>query len=108
MVDLALDSDFSVFLNDRNEVATVSGRSEFEQSVRVMITDFMYANVIGESNPDKIKNKIRLQVSRVAKRHDRLDDISRIDISESLEDPNTYNVRINYQSDSLSEFQVSE
>lgn len=108
MVDLALDSDFSVFLNDRNELETVSGRSEFEQSVRVMVTDFMNANVIGESDPDKIKNKIRLQVSRVAKRHDRLDDISRIDISESVNKPNTYEVRINYQSGSISEFEVSE
>ncbi len=108
MVDLSLDSDFSVFLNDRNGISTVDGRSEFEQSVRVMTTHFMHTSVIGESNKDKIKNKIRLQVSRVAREHDRLSDISDIEISESEEDPNTYNVRINYQSGSITEFEVSE
>lgn len=108
MVDLALNSNFSVFLNDKNGIATVDGRDEFEQSVRVMITHFMYTSVIGESDPDKIRNKIRLQVSRVAKRHERMTDISNINISESDEDPHTYIVRINYKSDSISEFEVSE
>jgi hypothetical protein len=108
MVDLALDSDFSVYLNDRNELGTVDGRAEFEQSVRVMITDFMYRRVIGESDPSTIKNKIRLEVSRVARRHDRLENISNIDISQSEDDPHTYVVRIDYQSDSLTEFEVSE
>lgn len=108
MVDLALDSDFSVFLNDRNELGTVNGRSEFEQSVRVMTTHLMYSSVIGESNPNEIKNRIRLQISRVAQEHDRLDDISEIDIERSTEDPNTFDVRIRYQSDSITEFGVSE
>lgn len=108
MVDLALDSNFSVFLNDRNELGTVSERAEFEQSIRVMVTDLMYRNVIGESNPGEIKNKIRLQISRVARRHDRLDDISEIDISQSDDDPHVYEVTINYTSGSLSEFEVSE
>ncbi len=108
MVDLALDSDFSVFLNDKNGLSTVDGRSEFEQSVRVMVTDFMYRSVIGDSDPEEIENKIRLQVSRVARRHDRLSSISNIDVSPSDDDPHTYNVRINYNSDSISEFEVSE
>lgn len=108
MVDLALDSDFSVFLDDKNGIGTVDGRDEFEQSVRVMITHFMHTSVLGEAGPSKIENKIRLQVSRVAKRHDRLDGISAIDISQSTEDPHTYKVRIDYTSDSISEFEVSE
>jgi hypothetical protein len=108
MVDLALDSNFSVFLNDRNELGTVSERAEFEQSIRVMVTDLMYRNVIGESNPGEIKNKIRLQISRVARRHDRLDDISEIDISQSTDEPHKYDVKVNYTSGSLSEFEVSE
>jgi len=108
MVDLALDSNFSVFLNDRNELGTVSERAEFEQSIRVMVTDLMYRNVIGESNPGEIKNKIRLQISRVARRHDRLDDIFKIDISQSDDDPHVYEVSINYISGSISEFEVSE
>lgn len=108
MVDLSLDSNFSVFLNDRNEIGTVDGRAEFEQSVRVMITEFMHTSLIGESDPAKIKNKIRLQVSRVARRHGRLTDISEISITQPTDQPHTYHVRINYQSDSLTEFRVSE
>jgi len=108
MVDLALDRDFSVFLNDRNEVGTVDGRAEFEQSVRVMVTHFMHTSVIGESNPANVKNKIRLQISRVAREHNRLDGISDIVIEQSDEDPHTYEVAINYYSDSVSEFEVTE
>lgn len=108
MLDLALDSDFSVFLNDRNGIATVEERDEFEQSVRVMLTDFMHRSVLGEIGPDKVRNKIRLQVSRVARRHDRLSDISALEIEQSTDDPHVYNVRISYESDAVSEFEVSE
>ena len=108
MVDLALDSNFSVFLNDRNEVSTVDGRDEFEQSVRVMITEFMHNSILGEVGSSNIENKIRLEVSRVARKHDQISDISGIDISESENDANKYIVKIFYESDSLSEFEVTE
>lgn len=108
MTDLALNSDFSVFLNGRNELAEVDGRDEFEQSVRVMITEFMHTSVIGVSDPGEIKNKIKLQVSRVARKHDKLNGIANINISQSENDPHTYEVRIHYESDIVSEFEVSE
>lgn len=108
MSDLALDSDFSVFLDDQNEVATVDGREYFEQSVRVMITDYLYSSVLGESDIATIKQKINLQVSRVAREHDELDGISRITVEQSEDDPHTYLVRINYTSDYVSELQISE
>lgn len=108
MIDLSLDSNFSVHLNDRNELATVSERDEFEQSVRVMVTDFMYRSVLGESGAEKIKNKIRLQVSRVARQHDRLERISNLDVTQSIDDPHTYSVVINYESDAVTEFEVTE
>jgi len=107
MLDLALNSDFSVFLNDRNELSTVSGIDEFEQSVRVMVTDYLLNSVVGEVEEATIKSQIRLEVSRVARRHDRLSDISEIDISRSTEKENTYNLRIDFQSNSVSEFEVS-
>lgn len=108
MLDLALNSDFSVFLNDRNELATVSGIDEFEQSVRVMVTDYLINSVIGEVDEATIKSQIRLQVSRVARKHNRLSDISEIDISKSETEANTYNLRIVFQSGAVTEFGVSE
>jgi hypothetical protein len=108
MFDLALDEDFSVYLNDRNEVASVTGRAEFEQSVRVMITEFMHNAVLGESNADIIKNKIRLQVARVAQEHDMVDGITNLDISTSPNSPNTYRVVINYESEEATSFEVTE
>lgn len=108
MVDLALDSDFSVDLNDRNELATVDGRAEFEQSVRVMLTSFMYSSVIGETDTKTIKQKLRLQTSRVARRHSQISYIDSIEIAQAENDPHTYEVRIDYKSDSILQFEVSE
>lgn len=108
MLDLALNSDFSVFLNDRNELETVSGIDEFEQSVRVMVTDYLLNTVIGEVDEATIKTQIRLQISRIARRHNRLSDIVEINISRSDTEANTYNLRIVFQSNSTFEFEVSE
>lgn len=108
MIDLTLNDNFSVFLDEKNELSTVEGRDEFEQAVRVMITDYMNRSVVGEAKPNKIRTKIRLQISRVAQEQDRIDAISNIDIAQSEQDPHTYNVRINYESDSISEFEVTE
>lgn len=107
MIDFALDGTLQFYKNDSGKFAVVNGIDEFEQSIRLMIAEYMH-DVIGESNKENIKNKIRLQVSRVARNHDRLEDISEVSISESQEKANVYLVNINYESNDTFEFQVSE
>ena len=96
MFDLALNSNFSVHLDDRNDLATVEGREAFEQSVVIRLTDFMNERLPGLSDGDGLKQKIELEVSRVARDHSKLDSIERIEISEKADEPGTYTVKIVY------------
>jgi len=98
MQDLSLNSNFSVHLDDRNDLATVEGRDAFEQSVSVALTEFMHETLPGLKKGENIKEKITLQVSRVAREHDKLDAISRIVVTEKEKQPDTYQVEIAYSS----------
>jgi hypothetical protein len=108
MLDLALDSDFSVFLDSSNDLATVSGRAEFEQSVVVMLTELMQSSAIGEFDQATIEQKLKLEASRVARRHDRISEISGISVSPHPENPHTYVISIDYKSDDIFEGIISE
>lgn len=98
MKDLALNDNFSVHLDDRNDLATVEGRDAFEQSVVVMLTEFMDETLPGLKRGENIESKIQLQVTRVARSHDNLDTIQRVEVSEKEDVPDTYQVEIFYDS----------
>lgn len=104
MQDLALNSDFSVYLNGRNDLATVDGVEAFEQSVAMMLTDFMYNSIPGRTQRDSIKERLRLEVNRVASEHDFVDEISSISISEKVAANGTYTVDVQYISDEYPNF----
>ncbi|AGC34298.1 T4 gp25-like baseplate wedge protein [Haloarcula virus HCTV-15] len=97
-MDLALNSDFSVFLDDRNDLAVVEGREAFEQSVVITLTDFMQ-DVLSNYNPDTIKSKLRLQVTRVAREHDQIQSIDYINIYRKQDAGDTYVVEVVYLTD---------
>lgn len=105
MQDLGLNSNFSVHLDDRHDLATVDGRGAFEQSVVMMLTDFMYNSLPGLSKRKTIEQRIHLEVTRVAREHDRLSGIRNIRINEKIGSPDTYEVEIAYTSDDLSDFE---
>lgn len=98
MLDLALNENFSVFLDDTNDLATVDGQDQFEQSVAVHLTDLLHKNVLpGMDNDGTTKNKIRLQVSRVARRHDRIEEVSSVKIDDLVGEEASYEVTIVYR-----------
>ncbi|UBF19612.1 T4 gp25-like baseplate wedge protein [Halorubrum tailed virus 10] len=107
MLDLALNSDFSVFLNENGDLGTVSGREEFEQSVVILMTELMRSSAIGEFDQSTIEQKLKLEATRVARKHDFLTDISGIDVSPHKENPHTYVVSIDYKSDRIFEENIS-
>lgn len=108
MLDLSLNSDFDVHLNDRNGLATVSERDEFEQSLVIALTDYMHNSAIGEFDPETVREKLRLIASRVARRSNRINSVERVEVAPSEDAPNTYEVRIVYGSDALSTLTISE
>ena len=106
MKDLALDSTFDVFLDDRNEVSVVDGQDEFEQSVAIKLTAYMY-NIPGDADFATLKEKIRLQVSRVARTHDRISDIDRVVISRHPSKQATIVIEIIYSSSGNFDFNLN-
>lgn len=106
MVDLGLNSNFSVHLDDRNDLGYVEGRAAFEQEVVVSLTDYLYADSLGDMNFENIKHAVRLQVSRVARKHDELDTIARITIERSEDDANTLAVSVVYDTGGPLTFEV--
>jgi hypothetical protein len=104
MNDLQLNSNFSIFLNERNDLATVEGKDAFEQSVAIMLTDFMYNSIPGRTERESIKERLRLEVNRVAGEHEFVDEISSISISEKVGEAGTYTVNVTYLSDDFEDF----
>jgi len=102
MSDLSLNSNFSVYLDDRNDLATVEGRDALEQSITVMLTEFQYETLPGLTRTDNIEEKIRLEITRVARSHGSLDKVADILISQKDDAPDTYQVRIAYISGDIS------
>lgn len=108
MQDLALNSDFSVHLDDRNDLAVVEGQRAFEQSVAVMLTDFMYESVTGLAGSDStIREKLRLEATRVARQHGALDSIvTPIEVEQKELEPGTYTVTVDYIAGDSWEFDI--
>lgn len=95
MKDLALNSDFSVFIDDRNDLGQVEGQDAFEQQVVVMLTDFMHEQLPGiAADPTTVKEKIRLEVSRVARENGHIDRIAKIDVTQK--DTDRFEVEIHF------------
>lgn len=108
MLDLALNSDSSVFLDENGDLGTVSGREEFEQTVVILLTELMRDAAIGEFDETTIKQKLKLEASRVARKHDYLTSIDGIEVAPHDSDPHTYVLRINYKSNHVFEEAISE
>lgn len=106
MSDLKLDGDFDIFLDDRNDISVTDGQDEFQQSVAIKLTDYLY-RTSGETDFSVLKEKIRLQVSRVARTHDMIDDIDRIVVERHFEKPSTISVEIIYNSTGNFDFNLN-
>lgn len=94
-MDLALDSDLSVFIDHRNDLAVVEGRERFEQSVAIALTDQMQT-VLSSFNRETIKEKLYHTVTRVARQHDIITTIDRIDVHPKKNAPDTFVVEVTY------------
>lgn len=75
--DLAVDSNFEVFIDHRGDLGSVKGRSAFNQKLVIRLTERL-RNIIGTSNADKetIKELARTHAQRVANQMDELDNIA--------------------------------
>lgn len=106
MTDLFVNRFFDVELDDRNDVRTVDGRAKFEQSVAIYLTDYMY-DITGDVDISVLKERIRLQVSRVENNHQMIESIDLVNIGETPGDAGTIGVEIVYESDETFDFELN-
>lgn len=106
MADLNLNSDFSVHLDDRNDLAYTEGRKAFEQAVVISLTDYLYNQALDERGFQNQKKAVKLQVSRVARRYDEIENIKRINIQRSTTTENALEVDIVFDTGEPLTFEV--
>jgi len=105
-MDLALNSNFSVHLDDRNDLAVTDGLAEFEQSVAVYLQDFLYTTSADFLERETAEEKIRLEVTRVARDHGELDSIDHIAIERDPDREGTFLVEVDYLTDESFQLEV--
>jgi len=95
-MDLALNSNFSVQLDDRNDLDMVEGLADFEQSVAVYLQDFLYSASPDFLQRETAEEKIRLEVTRVARDHGELDSIDNITVERASNREGVFQVVVDY------------
>lgn len=94
-MDILLDDNFDVHLDDTSDLATVDGRQEFEQRLRIALTR-RYYNLIGDGPRDSIIEFLEIEAERVAGDLEQLDELADIQIEFSDTSPNTVEVSAVY------------
>lgn len=103
MVDYSLNEDFDVHFNEWNDFVVVDDLAEFEDDLATTIDDEM-EEIIKFGFTNTAKEKIRLAVTRTARRHDVIDNINEVTVTETINKPETFEVEIVYSvGDSFSE-----
>lgn len=93
--DLALDSNYDVFINARGDLGTVSGHEAFEQEVMLRVVD-KYTDLLGTLDRDSIIKFVELEAGRVVQEVEDLQGIDTLNAEFVDDEPNTVEVRIVY------------
>lgn len=105
--DIALNTRFDTFLNDRGDLAIVDGRAAFEQELTIRIKE-RFDEQIGELDKETAKDLILLSAKRVAQDMDRLDRIAQFEAEFLSTQPNTVEITIFYDTGEVLTFEVDE
>lgn len=94
-MDLRLNSSFDLSLDGRNDIPTVSGRSEFEQRLALILTD-RYQSLIGEIDESILLTMLKQEARRAVNEHDQIEDLYQVSIRPSETEPNVVEVLLVY------------
>lgn len=83
-MDILLNDDYDVELDDRNDLATVEGRREIEQSIEMMVTAYFYA-MVGSTTAINAVEKLELEAQRVAQNNEHIESLSKVE-AERVQD----------------------
>lgn len=95
MPDIGVDGNFDVYIGPRGDLPFLTGKAAFNQRIIYLITSEFH-DVIGEGDPDKIREQIRVRANQIAAQSEEIDSLHGIYVERSDEDPNTMIVEITY------------
>jgi hypothetical protein len=93
--DIKLDKNFHL----KDDFSSVSGRDEFHQAVAIRLKERIKEIERSAGLTNDTESKLKLAASRIARKHDYIDDIYRIVIDLNREMPGTVVFSIDYEFD---------
>jgi hypothetical protein len=103
--DLAIDSNFEVYLDHRGDLATVSGRDAFEQELAIRLKE-RFNDLIGDTRPGNIMDLLETEARRVADEMNRINRLQNIVVTRDDDIPGKYNASIVYDTGEQFTFEV--
>jgi len=97
-MDIRLNKNFDVELDDRNDLAIVTGKEDFQQRLTLHITDYFYT-IVGELDEDQILSLLRLEAGRVVDNVEGVEELLGTEIEFSDSKPNTIEIIVFYEND---------
>jgi len=108
MTDIYLDDRLQPNLKQNNQIELVEGVEEVELQTRLGLLDNLYG-IINDYNDESAREKIRLEVSRVAKQNDFVESVENIIIEKEIKDgASIFTVRVSLNESEQFETQLSE
>lgn len=105
MVDLAVDSEFNVYIDKAGNLAFVEGRNAFEQRVAIRLTEQFY-EIVGSTNPSAVAERLRIEAQRVADTDPNINTMPSFNIEFSDEQINSADITIIYDTGETTEFTI--
>lgn len=78
-MDIFINETFDVELDDRNDLATVTGQQSAEQEVALLVNSFFYEEIGSTDERNAVEN-IALQTQRVVAQSDGLETVENISV----------------------------
>lgn len=106
-MDIGLNDSFDLELDGSNDIPLVRGREAFEQRLRLSITS-SFQDIIGSTNRSTALQLIEVQVKRVARQYDVIEQMVQIQVEYDDDQPNTINLTIIYDTGDEFTFPISD
>lgn len=97
MVDYSIDENFDIHFNEWDDFVVVDGLAEFEEDVVVQLHDNLEEVLANPGGRNTAREKIRLQVSRIAKQFGVIDSIKNISVERITDARSSFQVTVTYQ-----------
>lgn len=108
MTDIYLDDRLQPNLKQNNQLELVEGVEEVELQTRLALLDNLYG-IISSYNEESAREKIRLEVSRVAEQNEFVESVENIIIKKEINDgAAAFKVKVSLNESEQFETQLSE